>query len=518
MENILKLTELKLIILSVIAITTYLITLKNKKLTKHEAKTALFLFINFIICLAVMFYLQNFFNSTHVFTSITIIFSVISLIILKLLKTNNNYLTTLFTSIIIGSILLGYNLYTPFHSRQHDCRNFGYPEHGGHFGYIGYIYTYHTLPVGSPADTWCFYNPPLFYIISTIILKITTFLKGSLELGFENLQIFAMMYTIVFDVYVYRILKEFNIKKSIIPTILFVALSPAMVIMSGSINNDILSITLATMAIYYTLIWYKKDDLKTLLKIALTIGLSIMTKISTALIAVAIAIVFLKKVIENKKDFFKYVKHFSIFALIALPIGLWFPIKNLVLYDIPFTYVQSVDESNDANVSKYSTLERFFKINKGHLSNINIDMSKENAEYNLYTTTLKSFIIDEYIEYHESKLASFSITYMFYLCIMISIIYLINIFYVLKNRKELCNNWLYFFIIIGILQIGSYISFCFNFPFTFTMNFRYIVPTLITYAVITSTASEANKRLLHINTTLNIIFAITSIIMFTNIF
>ena len=107
MENILKLTELKLIILSVIAITTYLITLKNKKLTKHEAKTALFLFINFIICLAVMFYLQNFFNSTHVFTSITIIFSVISLIILKLLKTDNNYLTTLFTSIIISSVLLG---------------------------------------------------------------------------------------------------------------------------------------------------------------------------------------------------------------------------------------------------------------------------------------------------------------------------------------------------------------------------------------------------------------------------
>ena len=518
MENLLKLTELKLIILSVISITIYLITLKNKKLTKYEAKSALLIFINFVICLATMFYLQNFFNSAHVFTSVTIVFSLISLLILKFLKTDNNFLTTIFTSIIIGSVLLGYNIYTPYHSRQHDGRNFNYPEYGGHFGYIGYIYTYHTLPVGSPADTWCFYNPPLFYIISTIILKITTFLKGSLELGFENLQIFAMIYTIIFDVYVYKILKELNIKKSIIPTILFVALSPAMVIMSGSINNDILSITLATMAIYYTLIWYKQDDLKTLIKIALTISLSIMTKISTALIAVAIAIVFLKKVIENKKHFFKYVKHFSIFALIALPIGLWFPIKNLVLYDIPFTYVQSVDESNDANISEYSVLERFFKINTKQLSKVNINMTKENAEYNLYTTTLKSFVIDEYIDYYESRISFFSITYLFYLSMLISVVYLINIFYVLKNRKNLCNNWLYFFIIIGILQIGSYISFCFNFPFTFTMNFRYIVPTLITYAVITSTASESNKILLHINSTLHIIFAIASILMFTNIF
>lgn len=517
MEDLLKLTELKLIILSVLSITIYLITLKSKKLTKLEAKSFLLIFINFIICLATMFYLQNIYNSAHAFTSITIIFSLISLLILKLMKTDNNFLTTIFTSIIIGSVLLGYNIYTPFHSRQHDCRNFSSPEHGGHFGYIGYIYTYHTLPVGSPADTWCFYNPPLFYIISTIILKIITFLKGSLEFGFENLQILAMIYTIIFDVYVYRILKELNIKKSIIPTILFVALSPAMVIMSGSINNDILSIMLATMAIYYTLIWYKSDDLKTLLKIALTIGLSIMTKISTALIAVAIAVVFLKKVIENKKDFFRYVRHFSIFALIALPIGLWFPIKNLVLYDIPFTYVQSVDESNDANISKYSALERFFKVNEGQLKNININMSKENAEYNLYTTTLKSFIIDEYIEYHESKIAFFAITYMFYLCIIISIIYLINIFYIIKTRKNLCNNWLYFFIIIGILQIGSYISFCFNFPFTFTMNFRYIVPTLITYAVITSTASESSKKLLYVNTTMNILFTVISVLMFTNI-
>ena len=187
-------------------------------------------------------------------------------------------------------------------------------------------------------------------------------------------------------------LTELNIKKSIIPTILFISLSPAMVIMSGSINNDILSITLATIAIYYTLIWYKKDDLKTLLKIALTIGLSIMTKISTALIAVAKAVVFLKKVIENKKDFFKYVKHFSIFALIALPIGLWFPIKNLVLYDIPFTYVQSVDEDNDANISKYSTFERFFKINDNQLDSINIDMSKENADikHEINNTLLKN--------------------------------------------------------------------------------------------------------------------------------
>lgn len=517
MEEFFMITETKLIVLSIIAVITYLFLLKSKKVNKQGARTSLCMFINFIIFLCILYYFKSTFNSIHLFTTVIVLFNFINILILKITKTKSETLTHLFVGVIIFSVLLGYNIYTPFTARQHDGRNFSAPEHGGHFGYIGYIFYNNSLPTGSPADTWCFYNPPLFYIVSAIFLKIWTVFSNSLDLGIENLQLLSMIYTIIFDIYVYKILKEINIKKSLIPSILFVSLSPAMIIMSGSINNDILSIALATMAIYYTIIWYKTDSLKDLIKIAITISLSIMTKISTALIAIAIAIVFLKKVINNRKDFKRYVKHFSIFALIALPIGLWFPIKNLVLYDIPFTYVQSVDLSNDSNISKYSTFDRFFKINDGHLKTININMSKENAEYNLYTTTLKSFIIDEHIDYESSPILRFIIPYIFYLSIFISILYLINIVYVIINRKKLCNNWIYFFLFISILQILSYISFCFNYPFTFTMNFRYIVPTLITYAVITSTASENNEKFYLVNTCMSIIFIISAIIMFTNI-
>ncbi len=286
--------------------------------------------------------------------------------------------------------------------------------------------------------------------------------------------------------------------------------------MSGSINNDMLSISLSIMSIYYTIIWYKDDSLKTLLKIALTISLAIMTKISSAIIAIAIAFVFFTKVIKNTKDFSKYLYHFTIFAMIALPIGLWFPIKNLILYDVPITYVQSVDESSGANISKYTFFDRFFKLNENHLDSINIDMGPETPEYNLFITTLKSFIIDEHIDYKNNALLSIVIPGIFILSILLSIFYLINIIYILVNRKKF-TNWIYFFLIIGILQIGSYISFCFNYPFTFTMNFRYIIPSLITYSVITSLVSDENKKLYILNTTANIIFAFLSIIMFTNI-
>lgn len=338
----------------------------------------------------------------------------------------------------------------------------------------------------------------------------------SIDISFENLQLLSFGYYFIFIIYLYRILKELEIKKSLIPTLLFVALSPALLIMSGSINNDMLSISLSIMAIYYTMIWYKDDSLKTLLKIALTISLAIMTKISSALIAVAIAFVFLAKVIQNKKEFSKYIWHFTIFAIIALPIGLWFPIKNLVLYDIPFTYVQSVDTSSGAYISKYSVFDRFFKINENHLDSINIDMGPDTPEYNIFITTLKSFIIDEHIDYENNTLLNFVIHGIFIVSIFISILYLINILYLLINRKKF-SNWVYFFLLIGILQIGSYISFCFNYPFTFTMNFRYIIPSLITYAVITSLDSEKSKKFYYLNTIISLVFSCLSIIMFTNI-
>ncbi len=459
---------------------------------------------------------MSIFNYGHLFIIGVIIFNIIISIILKKKKMYNPKLEIFFSFTTIASIYIGYILYTPFWSRQHDSRSFEDYQYGGHFGYIGYIFFNNHLPVGSPKDYWCFYNPPLFYIISAIFMKLQTFYGLAIENGLENLQILSALYTIIFDIYVYRILRELDIKRTIKSLVLFVALSPSIVIMSGSLNNDILSIMLSTMAIFYCIIWYKSDSLKDLLKIAFSISFAIMTKISTALIAVAIAFVFLVKVIQNKNDILKYIKYFSLFALISLPIGLWFPIKNLIIYDVPLTYVQSVDEDNDANISKYSVLERIFTISEGHLDTINIDMSKENAEYNLFITTLKSFIVDEYIDCNNDTL-KISIPLIFYCSVLITILFIINLIYVLKNYKEINNKWILFFLLLFILEVASYIKFCFDYPFTFTMNFRYIVPTLISYSVITGIACENNKKMFLFNSTVIDLFLTLSVLIFISL-
>lgn len=502
------------LLVSIIATILFIEILKKKNTDKVMIKALFLTYINFMICLCVTYLLKSIFYISYLFMCVWIIFSIVTIIIFKALKLYSQKIGIFFTIFIISVISLGYISYTPCYVRQHDMRSFENYQNGGHLGYIGYIFYNGRLPNVSPKDYWCFYNPPLFYIICAIFIKLQNLFGVEIGLCLENLQGLTFIYVIVFDIFVYKILKQMNIKKSIIYVLSFVGLTPLMIILSGSIGNGTLSVMLSTIAIYYTMRWYDSDSLKDLIKIAFSISLAIMTKIDSALIAILIAVVFLIKVIKNKSEIKKYIKYFSIFAIISLPIGLWYPIKNLVLYDIPFTYVQSVEKDHESNISKYSNFERFFKISSENLNDINITMSGETRDYNIPITTLKSVIVDENLDYGENKLLNFAIHFIFYISIYIAIAFIINLVYIVKNYKEINNGWICFFIGLLLIEIFSYLQFCFKFPFVFTMNFRYIIPTLISFAVLTGIACENNKIIFNINKILLTTFSLLSIIIF----
>ena len=507
------------IILAIFVLITliFIFTLKFKKPEKCKAKAFFYIYINFFICIMIVYFLYNIISLIHLIMISIILFLAVNLVILKVLKLYSSKIGIYFVMGIIFVVQLGYILYTPFFSRQHDGRSFIDYQYGGHFGYMGYIFYNNSLPSSSPRDYWCFFNPPFFYVVSVLFIKLQNSIGIEIYSCLENLQILSLLYTAIFNIYVYNILKEMKIKKSICYLISFIGLSPAMVIMSGSLNNDILSIMLSTMAIFYTIRWYNEDTLKNLIKIALCISFAMMTKISSAIIAVSIAVVFLYKTIKNKSKLKKYIFNFFVFALIALPIGLWFPIKNLILYEIPVTYVQSVDEDNEANISRYSYVNRLFNIfQKESFKDKNVIMSGEYLDNNIYITTIKSFLVDEKIDYEESNILKIVINLEFVFAIIISFLYLINLIYVIMDYKKINNNWILYFLLLSTLEIILYIKFCFDFPFVFTMNFRYIVPTLISFGVITGITCENNKKLQYINNALLSFFSILSIIVFTN--
>ena len=229
----------------------------------------------------------------------------------------------------------------------------------------------------------------------------------------------------------------------------------------------------------------------------------------------AIGVTFIIKLGNNRKEVKKYIKYFSLFALISLPIGLWYPIKNLIIYDIPITYVQSVERDHEASTEKYSILDRFFSVeSKDTFDNVNVTMVGEKMDYNIFVTTIKSFIVDEEIQYENNKILDICVHLIFFLSLLLPIIFILNVIYVISNYKKINNPWILFFMLIFLLEVLAYLRFCFEFPFVFTMNFRYIVPSLISFGVITGIASEYDKTLYLANKISLSIFSLLSIGIF----
>ncbi|MGN1299218.1 MAG: glycosyltransferase family 39 protein [Candidatus Scatovivens sp.] len=451
-------------------------------------------------------------NYGNIISVIGIFLLFLCFIILDKIKKFKKEYTKIFIFALLFFVYIGYILNTNCATRQHDTRGLDW-NNGGHFGYIQYILENSKLPDFNPTEKWCFTNPPLFYIISAIFIKIQNFLGRQGYQAVENLQYLTLFFTIVFDIYVYKILDTLNVEKMKEYIVLFIGLSPAIVYLSGSLNNDILSITLVTISIFYTIQWYKNPKFLDLLKIAISISFAMMTKINSAIVAIPIAIIFFVKLIREKNNLIKYIIYYFIFSLIALPIGLWFPIKNLIKYNIPITYIQTVSEGkeNAGYIGEHSVIERFFVTDLEHLKSINLKFEKGESDYNILLTTLKSFIVDEQIDYSNNAFIEIAIYLLFFINLIMVILFLISIFKVNKNVENI------FIYLIFILEIIFYIKFCFDYPYAFTMNFRYIVPTIIIIGFGIGKMCDNNSKMFNFVRNLIGIYSLLSIILFISL-
>lgn len=122
------------------------------------------------------------------------------------------------------------------------------------------------------------------------------------EASYEGLQYLTLFYSSVSMYLSYRIMQELKLRRmGLIIAFAIVAFHPTFIILSGSVNNDILSLTFMFGAILNTIVWYREQTLKNIMKIALCVGLGMFTKLSVWMVAPAIAIVFLIVLIKIEK-------------------------------------------------------------------------------------------------------------------------------------------------------------------------------------------------------------------------
>lgn len=405
------------------------------------------------------------------------------------------------TGIFLGSFLIRalFILVSPYELGQHDVHFVGgwdTNEIGsGHFGYIEYLYKFKKLPNFNPTRIWAFYNPPLHHIISAVWIGINRMLGFNYELCMENLQILTLFYGSVSTYFVYRILQEFKIKESNLLILTGVLIfHPVFTVLSASLNNDCLAVLFSLSTLLYTVRWYKKQSISRILLIALSISLGMLTKTSVGLLAPGVGIVFLMVMVRKRDQWIKICRQFLAFGVLCIPIGMAWVVRLRMLYQIPFTYVPMLGEIDQYQyVGNYGVWERLGIPGAESMSHA---WNKWNpgAEHNIWAELFRSALFDEKAFQMTGTLYEWFAVILLITSILAAVLMNVILIRVLIQKRSM-DGALKGMIVAGYaVLLISYIKFCFQYPFICTMNFRYIVVTILFPAIGTGIWLEKSKN------------------------
>lgn len=400
-------------------------------------------------------------------------------------------LTTQNAAILImaaGFILrLNYVIYTPLSEtsrlRQHDLFSFGGTK--GHSAYIEHFYNNgFTLPSFDPTTRAQFYHPPLHHILAAMWMRLLTTFGMGYSRAIGSLQFLTLFYSSCCMVVSERIFSKLRLNgAALLIPLSIVAFHPTFIILAGSVNNDILALLFVLLSVYTTLRWYEDPTTKNILYIALSIGLGMSTKLSAALVSIPIALLFLMKLISAKKKTYETIMQYCVFGVVCLPLGLWYSIRNAIKFDVPFTYVQKLSETSDQYIGDKSVYERLFDYSYGPFKNVflnRITTGAEYFEYNPLVAIIKTSLFGEY-NYADTNasITPFCRALLILNMIMIALSLAATVYFAIRKTKHADKTEKVFLLFYQILLFCYFIKFCFDFPHNCSMDFRYIVPTMI---------------------------------------
>ena len=396
--------------------------------------------------------------------------------VLLLTKRYNKIESLIAFLLLCGVVMrIGYMLYTNILLRGHDISNF---DQKGHLDYIYQIFSTGRLPVSNESQ---FYHPPLQHILEAIVVKVYSWFRPESEpiALFEAAKIvpcFATCASLIVCQSIFRALKL--PRRAIALALAVVAFQPTFYLLSSSINNDALMLFFYLLAVLYTIRWYNQPCMKHILLLALAIGCGMMTKISAATVSFFTGLVFLAVLIREWKE--RNIKplagQFAAFLGVSVPIGLWYPIRNWLKFGQPLNYVLDINIPQLYCGDK-SIQERFFSLPIGQL--FDPLYCKPFGDYRLWLYTIKCSVFGEYSFDQHLWLAKLLIATNIIL-ILLSLVAMITIVFSGKKQSPMIRLGLF---ILWLIQIGFFILFNVQYPYGCTMDFRYIVPTVVIGAI-----------------------------------
>ena len=424
----------------------------------------IFLFFLFLVTCFFIYFIEPFLNQY-----LYVIFGIILLLLFFLFynfykKKNFDFKKKIIFIILLGIFIrLFFIVQVPYYTYQNDLDTY---DKDAHLGYIYTIYKTNHLPTTNSVE---FYHPPLFHFLGAMTLKVTSFYEKDMDRHFESLQYLTFILSIITFIFIYKILDivKMNEKYKILVLLLY-AFFPQSIMMAGFINNDSLMIMNFFISLYFLIKWYDDSSIKNIILLGLFVGFCVCSKMNGVLIAVPCIYLFLKKMISDR-SIKKYIYQYFIFGMISIPLGLWYPIRNYLLFHQSFFYV--LNEGLDlVYVGKYSIIQRFLSFSFNQY--IHIFAQPYSGDYNIWAYLIKTSLFGEAI-----FSGSFIQVFLFFVHTVLIILFFIFILKYLFSKEK--NNIINTIMITIIFIFIAYISFNLKSPYACSMHFRYIYPTFV---------------------------------------
>ena len=379
------------------------------------------------------------------------------------------------------ALRLAYCLRYNYSQNQHDVESL---VSNGHLKYIYDLAIGEGLP---KTNEWQFCHPPLHHFLASRVVKFSLGLGFSNAVAFENVQLLTCFYSSVLMFAGYSLLKEFKVEgRALVFSCAFIAFNPTFFILAGSINNDVLTVLLSVYALLFLVKWYKKPSVIFALACGVFTGLAMMTKFSAALVAVVAAITVLFKFFYDKSlKFGRFSAHTGCFLGAVLPIGLWYQIRNMILFGQPLGYVAPLSTESKLYIGDMSFVDRFIKPFSSETVGVYVDVWNE---HNLWLYLLRNSLFGEY-SFGNEGLALVAV--MGNLLVTIAVIFAVVLLLIRFKKDKFATLPV---VVMFFVQWAFFIYFNIASPFRCTMDFRYIVPVLFCSAVFLGVAGTKAQK------------------------
>ena len=390
-----------------------------------------------------------------------------------------------------------YGVGTGAYERQHD-----WGGNNGHYQYVKIIATTGALP---DNNDWQYYHPPLTHIVlAGGYALLSNFVKT--ESGEPDdakisdiLQVVPLIYSILLLFVFLALLREFDAENLTgLLAFSFFALHPTNIILSASLNNDMLTYLLYGLSFLFTVRWYKDRSFPNIIGIAVSIALSMLSKFSGVLIAPLVAVVFLVAFIQSvkkKTHVGRLVAQFALFAAVCIPLGLSYTIRNFVLFGQPLGYVAYMGDNNWQYID-LPFIQRLF----GYYAPDFASPFSDAYRHKILSTAFKTSLFGEWGGHFGNYSDRFGETFRNIVAwtltgaaaVTTAETAFLSVRYALKKRKDAAGAPVIKFFILGniVLNIAFFLYFNYKYPFGCTADFRYLTPVLISAALVFVLGSE----------------------------